>query len=57
MIDIFTNAQNFLIFDINTVINIFLSILFGVALRIALPFCNQNWVQTLQHTFQTKLIK
>ena len=56
MIDIFTNAQNFLIFDINTVINIFLSILFGVALRIALPFCNQNWVQTLQHTLSYAML-
>ena len=43
-------------FDVNIVYNLLISILCGLAIRFALPFCNQNWVQTLQHTLSYAML-
>jgi hypothetical protein len=37
-------------------ISIFISILCGVSIRYALSFCDQNWVQTYQHTVSYALL-
>ncbi len=43
-------------FDFSLIVNIFISVLCGVAVRFALSFTNQNWVNTYQHTLAYALL-
>lgn len=42
--------------DTNLYLNLILSICCGLLIRLVLPYCNQNWVQTLQHTLSYALL-
>ena len=42
--------------DTNLYLNLVLSICCGLLIRLVLPYCNQNWVQTLQHTLSYALL-
>ncbi|WP_440937318.1 DUF4956 domain-containing protein [Candidatus Pelagibacter sp.] len=42
--------------DTNLYLNLILSICCGLIIRLVLPYCNQNWVQTLQHTLSYALL-
>ena len=53
--DLISDAAN-LNFDTNLLINIFVSIGCGLLIRLALPYCHQNWVQTLQHTLSYAML-
>ena len=56
MLENFFNDIYYLNFDIGVVINLIVSILCGLMIRLVLPFCNQNWVQTLQHTLSYAML-
>ena len=43
-------------FDFSLIVNIFISVLCGVAVRFALSSTNQNWVNTYQHTLSYALL-
>ena len=53
--DLFNQTVN-VNFDLSVVYNLLISILCGLAIRFALPFCNQNWVQTIQHTLSYAML-
>ena len=42
--------------DTNLYLNLIVSICCGLIIRLVLPYCNQNWVQTLQHTLSYALL-
>jgi len=51
--------QNFvsdIIFDFSLFINLFISIGCGLVIRLTLPYSEQNWVQTLQHTLSYAML-
>ena len=56
MLENFLNQSINLNFDINVLYNLLISILCGLAIRFTLPLCNQNWVQTLQHTLSYAML-
>ena len=56
MLENLLNITPDLNFDVNVLYNLLISILCGLAIRFALPFCNQNWVQTLQHTLSYAML-
>ena len=56
MIENFLNQSANLNFDINVLYNLLISIICGLAIRFTLPLCNQNWVQTLQHTLSYAML-
>ena len=43
-------------FDVNLFFSLFISIGCGLIIRLTLPFCDQNWVQTIQHTLSYALL-
>ena len=43
-------------FDTSLVLHLFISIGCGLIIRLTLPICDQNWVQTLQHTLSYTLL-
>mgnify|MGYP003954369351 CR=1 FL=1 len=56
MLENLLNVTPNLNFDVHVLYNLLISILCGLAIRFALPFCNQNWVQTLQHTLSYAML-
>lgn len=56
MLENFLNQSINLNFNISVLYNLIISILCGLAIRFALPLCNQNWVQTLQHTLSYAML-
>ena len=51
---------NFIISDLffhqSIIFSLFVSIVCGLDIRLALPFCEQIWVQTLQHTLSYAML-
>jgi hypothetical protein len=51
---------NFIISDLffhqSIIFSLFVSIVCGLVIRLALPFCEQIWVQTLQHTLSYAML-
>lgn len=56
MLEDLLNQTANLNFDTKVLYNLLISIVCGLAIRFALPFCNQNWVQTLQHTLSYAML-
>tara|TARA_B100000925_G_C21986108_1_gene464593 strand:- start:1019 stop:1678 length:660 start_codon:yes stop_codon:yes gene_type:complete len=51
--------QNFvygIVFDLYLIKSLVVSIACGLIIRLALPYCQQNWVQTLQHTLSYAML-
>lgn len=53
----FLNTFNYVLnFDYVIIFNIFLSVICGLSLKVALTFSNQTWVQTYHHTLAYALL-